>query len=87
MRYLVCSLKMAFMGIILLGEYIFSDLLVRVLVLLALTAIEINLVSIFAEYRKFRRFSGFLKRRKWETTVLSRENGFSYGKVFVDHGF
>ena len=65
MRYLVRSLNVTFMGIILLGEYIFSDVLGRVLVLLALIAIEINLVSIFAEYTgKFKRFSGFLKRRK-----------------------
>ena len=65
MRYLVRSLNVAFMGIILLGEYIFSDMLGRVLVLLALIAIEINLVSIFAEYTgKFKRIAGFLKRRK-----------------------
>jgi hypothetical protein len=65
MRYLVRSLNVAFMGVILLGEYIFSDMLGRVLVLLALLAIEINLVSIFAEYTgKFKRIAGFLKRRK-----------------------
>jgi hypothetical protein len=65
MRYLVRSLNVAFMGVILLGEYIFSDMLGRVLVLLALIAIEINLVSIFAEYTgKFKRLARFLKRRK-----------------------
>ncbi len=50
MRYLVRSLNVLFMGVILLGEYIFSRMLGRVLVLLALVAIEINLVSNLAEY-------------------------------------
>jgi hypothetical protein len=64
MRYLVRSLNVAFMAVILLGEYIFSSMLGRVLVLLALVAIEINLVSIFAEYTgKFKRLAGLLKRR------------------------
>ena len=63
MRYLVRSLNVAFMGVILLGEYIFSDTLGRTLVLLALIAIEINLVSIFAEYTgKFKQISGILHR-------------------------
>jgi hypothetical protein len=69
MRYLVRSLNVTFMGVILLGEYIFSDMLGRILVLLSLIAIEINLVSIFAEYTgKFKRFAVFFKRRQ-------RENG------------
>jgi hypothetical protein len=65
MRYLVRSLNVVFMGVILLGEYIFSSMLGRMLVLLALIAIEINLVSIFAEYTgRFKRPAEFLKRRK-----------------------
>ena len=65
MRYLVRSLNVVFMGIILLGEYIFSDALGRVLVLLSLVAIEINLVSIYAEYTgKFKGIVGFLKRKR-----------------------
>jgi hypothetical protein len=64
-RYLVRSLNVAFMGVILLGEYIFSSMLGRILVLLALVAIEINLVSMFAEYTgKFRRLAGWLRRRE-----------------------
>jgi hypothetical protein len=49
-RYLVRTLNVVMMSIILLGEYVFSDALGRILVLLALVAIEINLVSIYAEY-------------------------------------
>ena len=65
MRYLVRSLNVAFMGVILLGEYIFSDTLGRVLVLLALIAIEINLVSMFAEYTgRFKRLAARLRRRE-----------------------
>jgi hypothetical protein len=65
MRYLVRSLNVVFMGVILLGEYIFSSMLGRILVLLALVAIEINLVSIYAEYTgRFKRLVGVLKRRK-----------------------
>jgi hypothetical protein len=64
-KYLVRTLNVMFMGIILLGEYIFSDTLGRLLVLLALIAIEINLVSIFAEYTgRFKRLTGLFKRRK-----------------------
>lgn len=72
MRYLVRSLNVTFMAIILLGEYIFSDTLGRILVLLSLIAIEINLVSIFAEYTgKFKRFAGFLKREKgWNGGIV-----------------
>jgi hypothetical protein len=65
MRYLVRSLNVAFMAVIMLGEYIFSDTLGRVLVLLALIAIEINLVSIFAEYTgRFKRLAALLGRRE-----------------------
>ena len=63
MRYLVRSLNVAFMGVILLGEYLLSSMLGRVLVLLALIAIQINLVSIFSEYAgRFKRLSGMLRR-------------------------
>ena len=62
-RYLVRSLNVGFMGVILLGEYLLSSMLGRVLVLLALIAIEINLVSMFAEYTgRFKRLSGMLRR-------------------------
>jgi len=65
MRYLVRSLNVTFMGLILLGEYIFSGMLGRLLVLMALIAIEINLVSIFAEYTgKFKRLTSLLKWKK-----------------------
>ena len=65
MRYLVRSLNVVFMGVILLGEYIFSSMLGRLLVLLALVAIEINLVSIFAEYTgRFKRLASIFKRKK-----------------------
>jgi hypothetical protein len=64
-RYLVRSLNVLFMGVILLGEYIFSSMLGRILVLLALVAIEINLVSIYAEYTgRFKRLASVLKRRR-----------------------
>ena len=77
MRYLVRSLNVAFMAVIMLGEYIFSDTLGRVLVLVALVAIEINLVSIFAEYTgKFKRLARFLKRRKRgnDGIIISKRN-------------
>lgn len=65
MRYLVRSLNVLFMGVILLGEYIFSSMLGRILVLLALVAIEINLVSIYAEYTgRLKRVTDLLRRRK-----------------------
>jgi len=65
MRYLVRSLNVFFMGIILLGEYIFSTELGRMLVLLSLVAIEINLVSIFAEYTgKLKRITAYINRKK-----------------------
>ena len=65
MRYLVRSLNVFFMGIILLGEYIFSTELGRMLVLLSLVAIEINLVSIFAEYTgKLKRITAYFNRKK-----------------------
>ena len=64
-RYLVRSLNLVFMGLILLGEYIFSTMLGRLLVLLALVAIEINLISIFAEYTgRFKRLASIFKRKK-----------------------
>ena len=65
MRYLVRSLNVFFMGMILLGEYIFSSELGRLLVLLSLIAIEINLVSIFAEYTgRFKRLAALIYRKK-----------------------
>lgn len=65
MRYLVRSLNVGFMGIILLGQYIFSDTLGRLLVLLALIAIEVNLVSMYAEYTgKFKRLAVIFNRWK-----------------------
>jgi hypothetical protein len=65
MRYLVRSLNVVFMGVILLGEYIFSSMLGRILVLLSLIAIEINLVSMYAEYTdRLKAVVRFLKRRK-----------------------
>jgi hypothetical protein len=65
MRYLVRSLNVFFMGTILLGEYIFSSELGRMLVLLSLVAIEINLVSIFAEYTgRFKRLAALISRKK-----------------------
>ena len=65
MSYLVRSLNVGFMVIILLGEFIFSTELGRILVLLALIAIEINLVSIFAEYTgRFKRIAGLINRKK-----------------------
>jgi hypothetical protein len=65
MRYLVRTLNVVFMGVILLGEYIFSSMLGRILVLLALIAIEINLVSMYAEYTgRLKGVARFLKRCK-----------------------
>ncbi len=65
MRYLVRSLNVGFMGVILLGQYIFSDTLGRLLVLLALIAIEINLVSLYAEYTgKFKHIAFIFNRWK-----------------------
>jgi hypothetical protein len=64
-RYLVRSLNVGFMAIILLGEYFLSDMLGRLLVLLALIAIEINLVSLYAEYTgRLKGLVMFLKRLK-----------------------
>jgi hypothetical protein len=64
-KYLVRSLNVALMGIILLGEYIFSTELGRVLVLLSLIAIEINLVSMYAEYTgRLRGLAALIKRHR-----------------------
>lgn len=49
-RYLVRSVNVLFMSLILLGQFILNDLLGRTLLLIALIAIEFNLISMYIEY-------------------------------------
>jgi hypothetical protein len=49
-RYLVRSVNVLFMSLILLGQFILNDLLGRTLLLIALVAIEFNLISMYIEY-------------------------------------
>ncbi|OPY33090.1 MAG: hypothetical protein A4E32_00763 [Methanomassiliicoccales archaeon PtaU1.Bin124] len=49
-RYLVRSVNVVFMTLILLGQFVLNDFLGRTLLLIALVAIEFNLVSMYLEY-------------------------------------
>jgi len=49
-RYLVRSVNVLFMSLILLGQFVLNDLLGKTLLLIALIAIEFNLISMYIEY-------------------------------------
>lgn len=63
-RYLVRSVNIFFMVIILLGQFVLHDVLGRALLLLALIAIEFNLVSIYLEYTGKGKLLTFLRIKK-----------------------
>jgi len=49
-RYMVRSANVIFMLLILIGEFLWTEVLGQMLLVLSLLAIEFNLVSMFAEY-------------------------------------
>jgi hypothetical protein len=68
-RYLVRSVNILFMSLILLGQFILQDILGQTLFLLALLAIEFNLISMYLEYTgkgrsALRKWTGLLRKRK-----------------------
>ena len=63
-RYLVRGVNVVFMSLILLGQFFISDILGKALVLLALIAIEFNLVSLYMEYTG-RSFHALKRLRDW----------------------
>jgi hypothetical protein len=60
-RYFVRSVNITFMIVILMGEFYYEDMMGQILLIMALLAIEFNLISIYAEYTgRFGRTKRFL---------------------------
>jgi hypothetical protein len=60
-RYFVRSVNIVFMIVILMGEFYYQEMMGQVLLIIALLAIEFNLISIYAEYTgRFSRTKRFL---------------------------
>lgn len=62
-RYFVRSVNITFMVVILMGEFFYEEMMGQLLLIMALLAIEFNLISIYAEYTgRFGRTKRFLMR-------------------------